>query len=813
MKTIYRFNQVLFILLFGLIANGQITGIKGKLQDQEGVGISFANVALFKSIDSSLLKVESTAGTGSFSFVGLQPGNYFLKTSYFGMIDFVKYNIQIENNQLMDLGVINLLPSLVQLKEATISTQRAILEVKPDKTIFNVEGTINSIGSDAISLLRKAPSVTVDNNDNISLLGRTGVLVYIDGKKLPLSGQDLSSYLQSLTAEQIDRIEIISNPGARYEAQGNAGIIDIKLKRDKNLGTNGSLNASYAQGIYPKYNFSGSGNYRNSKFNLFGTGGIGQWNGFHRMEFQSFQNDLYLQEVNFNRNNRPNINCRLGMDYFLGKHQTLGFLIGGSWTDGKGYGSNQIVISKEITPTIVDSMLRAETNIVNPKSNQTYNLNYRFDDGAGKTLNVDADYGIYRNRNRKEQSNIYYDPSGQTTLSMLANSFDSPSDIDILTFKMDYEQNGFGGKVSAGTKLSRVRSDNTYLVYNGIHNDRVRNDRRSNQFEYDENVYAAYINYNRKIQENWSMFAGLRAEQTDARGELQAYIADLQEPPVVLNYLSWFPSAGLTWKVNSNQSISLNYGRRINRPDYNVLNPFNNQLSQLSFEKGNPFLKPEIVNNLDLAYTLNSKYNFKLGYSVTSDQITRLIGPDTIDPRASFINWDNLAKQTVFSFNASLPLQPLKKWSAYFNLSASHIHNEAIYDNGASIDLKAFTYNIFQQHTIDLPLDLKAEISGNYSGPGIWGGVFVYKSSWSLDLGLQKKFLEDRINVKISGSDLFYKSGWNGISEFNGLKSYGKGNYDSRRININLSYRFGNDNVKSRKRKLGMEDEAERVGE
>ena len=787
------------------------TAIKGKLVDLEGTEIEFANIALFNSVDSTLFKVEVTNESGNFQFNNLGSGNYFLKTNYTGMNEYQKMDIQLQAGQVLDLGTLALTNTSVQLKEATVSAKRAILEVKPDRTIFNVEGTINSIGSDALSLMRKAPSVTVDNNDNISVLGRSGVLIYVDGKKLPLSGQDLSNYLQNLPAEQIDRIEIISNPGAKYEAQGNAGIIDIRLKRDKNFGANGSVNASYVQGIYPKASFSGSGNYRNKLFNLFGTVGLGQWQGFNKMTFQSYQNDLYLDEVNENKNKRNNANYRIGMDYFLSKKQTLGFLIGGSITDGSNNAINRIEIAKEVTPSIIDSILVAHTTTKNPRNNQTYNLNYRFDDGKNRSLNIDADYGFYRNQNKRDQPNIYFDATEQIQLTEVLNSFDTPSDIDIMTFKLDYEQNGLGGKIGIGSKLSRVTSDNTYLVYEGLTGNRLLNDRRSNRFEYDENVYAGYINYSRSLQKNWNLNAGLRAEQTDARGDLRAFRPELQEPPVILNYLSWFPSAGLTWQVKPKHSLALNYGRRINRPDYNVLNPFNNQLSQLSFEKGNPFLRPEIVNNLEIGYTLAFKYNFKLGYSLTEDQITRLIGPDDTDPRASFINWDNLAKQTVWSFNTSVPVEVMKNWNAYFNLSGSHIDNQADYGGGAIVDLQAYTYTIYQQHSFDLPFGFKGEVSGYYSGPGIWGGVFLYESSWNLDLGLQRKFLQDRLNIKLSASDLFYESGWEGVSIFNGLRSSGQGKYDSRRLSLNLSYRFGNDNVKSRKRNVGLEDEQGRV--
>jgi outer membrane receptor protein involved in Fe transport len=325
-------------------------------------------------------------------------------------------------------------------------------------------------------------------------------------------------------------------------------------------------------------------------------------------------------------------------------------------------------------------------------------------------------------------------------------------------------------------------------------------------------VYAGYVNYTTSLGEKWNFSAGLRAEQTDAIGDLKAFDPELQEDPVEFKYLSWFPSAGLTYQVSPQNTLALNYGRRINRPDYNVLNPFNNQLSELSYEKGNPFLQPEIVNNIELGYTLKYRYNFKIGYSKTIDQITRLIGPDEVDDRASFITWENLATQKIWSANISAPVQVTKKWNAYVNLSASYLNNQADYGGGAIVDVQAGTYSIFQQHTFDLPNKFKAEVSGWFSGPGVWGGVFRYNPSWSLNLGIQRKFFQDKINVKLSAQDIFYQSGWQGYSRFNGLYSEGMGNWDSRQVGLSVSYNFGNQNVKSRRRNTGLEDESKRVG-
>lgn len=808
MKTI---NLYLFLFLAAIV-QAQTSSIKGQLKDADGAPVVFANVALFNVADSLLQKVETTDEAGQFQLRGLKAGNYSLTATFVGLSDFRKDGITLTDGQTLDLGSLAFPAAAVELATATVTTTRSMVEVKPDRTVFNVDGTINSAGSDALALLRKAPSVTVDNNDNINVLGRAGVLLYVDGKRLPLTGQDLSNYLQNLPAEQIDRFDIITNPGAKYEAEGNAGIIDIRLKKDKNSGANGSVNISPNTGRYSRLNTSANGNYRNKKLNAFANVGAGDGGGFNDMKFLSFQNGIQLKETNENVNDWNYLNARGGIDFFLAKNHTLGFLVSANGGSRESDSENRIAISNQNTPNVVDSLLVAKTAGDHSNRQTTYNLNYRFDNAKGRSLNIDLDYGAYRNESKRYQPNQYFDAGEDVVLTEVINSFDMPSDIDIYTFKADYEDDFLGGKLGFGTKFSKVVSDNTFLFYDVVNGTPVRNDRSSNRFEYDENVYAGYVNYARPLGKKWNFSAGLRAEQTDAMGDLQAFLPELQEPPVDLNYLSWFPSAGLTWQVAEQHSLALNYGRRINRPDYNVLNPFNNQLSQLSYEKGNPFLKPEIVNNVELGYTLAYRYNFKLGYSLTEDQITRLIGPDPIDPRASFINWDNLATQTIWSFSASAPVEFAKWWNGYFSLSASHLDNQADYGNGAVVDIQAFTYNIYQQQTFDLPAGIKFEVSGWFSGPGVWGGVFEYETSWSLDLGLQRKFLQERLNLRVGASDIFYQSGWDGVSKFNGMVSEGGGRWDSRRVSLSASYRFGNQNIKSRNRTTGMEEEGKRVG-
>ena len=512
------------------------------------------------------------------------------------------------------------------------------------------------------------------------------------------------------------------------------------------------------------------------------------------------------------RNDRSGYDFRLGTDFFLHNNHTLGFMVSGRKSDGNRDALNRIEIAPAFSGEPTDSILVANNTADETRAQQTYNINYQFSKGD-HSLNVDADYGRYRNTSIRLQPNLYYDAGEEVVLTEVITSFDTPRDIDIYTFKADYEVKLGKSNLSLGTKLSKVATDNTFLFYDQINGNDELNNHKSNQFLYDENIYAGYVNFSGPLGEKLKFSAGLRAEQTDATGDLQAFMPELQEAPVDFTYLSWFPSAGLTYQVSKQNTLSLNYGRRINRPDYNVLNPFNNQLSELSFMKGNPFLQPEIVNNLELGYTLAYRYNFKIAYSYTTDQITRLIAPSDEDERANFITWANLANQTIYSANISAPVQVTKIWNAFINITGSHLDNQADYGDGAVVDVQAWTYSIFQQHTIDLFKGLKGEISGYYSGPGVWGGVFRYESNWSLNLGLQKRFLNNKLNAKLTVNDIFYQSGWSGFSDFDGLYSAGSGAWDSRRASLSLSYNFGNQNVKARKRKSGLEDESRRIGE
>lgn len=804
LRTLSFFFLLAFLLPISIKAQNNLSG---NILDSQGQGLEFVTVVLKRLKDSTIVKIEMTNENGHFVLSEMGPDLYMLEADLLGYAS-IKQNVSVTNNAL-DLGNLTMQAQSELIDQVTVTAKRSLVEAKSDRMVFNVQGTINSAGENLLNLLRKAPGVRVDNNDNISVMSRSGVLIYVDGKRVPLSGEQLSAYLQSIPSEQIDRIDIITNPGAKYEAQGNAGIIDIVLKRDQNLGANGSVSSNVSQGRYTTANVSGSGNYRGKKLNLFGSAGVNGGQNYNRVYYENELNGFRVDEDNNFVRTFRNFNYRLGLDYYLNDKNTIGILASGQRANIDLNSNNRSEISRSFSS--IDSVLRSDNVSDIGRAQQAYNVNYMYKNGE-TSLNADLDYGIFHVETDNYQPNLYFDATETNVLSRRINRYLTPVDIAISTAKVDFETSLLKGKFGTGFKISDVDTDNTFLFYNVIDNTDIQNNRRSNNFKYKERVNAAYANYNKSINEAWSFNAGLRLEHTDSKGKLTTFQADLEEPPVEFNYLSLFPSTGITWQKNPEHVYALRYGRRINRPDYNVLNPFREQITELSFSKGNPFLNPEIVNNLEFSYTLKYRMNFTLAYSLTSNQLTRLIGPDDVDPRASYISWANLATQEIYSLNASLPFDINKWWTSYFNANFSQIDNQADYGNGAIVDVQVFSYNFYQSQTFSLPAGLKFEVSGWFSGPGVWGGVFLYNEQYSLDLGLQKRFLNEKLNMKLSATDITYSSNWDGYSLFNGLKGTGFGLRDSRRVALALSYDFGNANVKSRKRQTGIEAEAGRAG-
>lgn len=788
------------------------SGIKGVVTDDTGP-VSFATVLLLNSSDQSMIKAAYTEDDGSFVLPVNTAGSYILKVSFVGYDDYMSEPIDYTPGNVTDLPAISLSTQSQKIEEVVVTAKRPMIEVKPDRTVFNVEGSTNAQGENALALLRKAPGVVVDNNDNIQLLGKSGVQVYIDGRPSPLSADDLAAFLQTIQANDIDNIEIITNPSAKYEAQGNAGIINIKLKKNKNFGTNGSVSFNGSQGEFRSASTSVNLNYRNKKTNLFGNYTIG------RNENESFINlrrdfpTAFFDQRAINQNEDFNNNFKAGLDYYASSKSTFGVLVTGFISDGDNLNSSLTDISVDRGTEVLE-ILDASNDQENQRSNFNFNANYRFDNGSGTTVNVDADYGRFDFNSFSFQPNIYLTGDGQTSLRQNTFGQDQLTDIDISSIKIDYETQKEWGTLGIGGKISNVLTGNDFEFLDfpdDTPGNGIRNDAQSNDFSYEERVTAVYTTYTYGKQK-WNVQLGMRMEHTNSNGILTSTQQNTENKR---DYTDFFPNAGVTYNVNQKNVLRLSYGRRLDRPNYQDLNPFEFRVNELSFAKGNPNLNPQYTQNIQLGHTYNYRLNTTLSFSETTDLITRLT--DTADVIQSFITWENLSTQRTYSINVSYPFNLSQKWNVYANLSGVRTENRSTpgdsrFTEEKNVNLDANTFNMYAQSSYRLPKGFSLELSGYYSSPGIWGGNFETQEYWNVDFGVQKKLFEERATLTLGVSDIFRSQEWEAQNVFGDLRIDGEGGYDSRRFKVGFTYNFGSDTVKkSRRRQTGLDSEQKRT--
>lgn len=805
MKKIYFLIAQTFCVCT-LFAQSQGT-INGQISTPDGVA-EYATVMALSAIDSSLVKAGYSDVDGHFEVGPVKAGQYFLKITFIGFDDYQSNVFSISEGVAFTVPSISLITNTHELDEVVVKAKKPLVEIQPDKTVFNVEGSINATGNDALELLRKAPGIVVDNNDNVILQGKSGVQIYINNKPSYLTGDDLANFLKGMQSTEIEAIEIITNPSSKYEAEGNAGIINIRIKKNKNFGTNANINAGYSYGIFSRYNSSVSLNNRNEKSSLFATYGNSTGLSYNYNDFYREQNGFQLDQHNRETSEFTNQNYRVGADFYLGDKSTIGVM-------SNGYFSNRDETSKINTEIAtldnqeVFKLLHASGDNMSARQNLNFNLNYRFDNKNGSTINIDADYGYFNNENNNNQPNTYLEPDGETIIERRDFLSITPTTINIYTAKIDYERPALKGTLSIGAKVSYVNTDNTFDFFNIVDGGQIRNIDRSNDFSYLENVTAGYINYQTKI-EKWAFQVGLRGEQTHSDGMLTAYKPD-SDDQVVRDYFDIFPSAGVTYDLNKKNSFRLSYSYRIDRPKYQDLNPFEYQLDELTFQRGNAFLNPQYTGNIQLSHTFNYRLNTSLSYSKTTDQMAEVTDRDPRNELAGFITQLNVAEQDVISLTVSYPTSITKWWNIFTNVNAYHTQINSDYGAGKVLDLNANVLSLYLQNTISLPKEYSFELSGFYNSPSIFGSIQANKM-WAMDAGIQKKLWNGRANIKVSISDIFKTQQWGGISTFGGFYINAKGGWESRRLKFNFSYLIGNNEVKSaRKRNTGLEDESNRI--
>lgn len=790
--------------------------VSGQISDNAGKPIAAATIMLQRAKDSGLVKTAVTNATGAYEITPVKAGSYFVSATSAGMKKTTSPVFEVKENENVTAPALTAQAAPKELSGVTVTAKKPIVEVKADKTILNVEGTINAVGNDALELLRKSPGVMVDKDDNLSLAGKNGVQVYIDGKPSPLSGADLAAYLKSLQSVQIESIELITNPSAKYEAAGNAGIINIKLKKDKTIGTNGNVNAGYNIGVYAKYNGGFSLNHRNKKVNLFGNYNYNT--GINESIFKLYRTQgdtIFDQNQRILSRNKYGHNYKAGADFFINKKSTIGFIVNGNISDNvlETEGPMQIIYQPTNT---VDRLLIASGDNDSKRSNVNANINYRYAVASGTELNIDADYGNFSIRSNQLQPNDYYNAGGNIKLYSNVYRMISPTDIDIISVKTDYERNFYKGKLGIGAKIGYVKTDNDFKRYDVKNGVDIYDKDKSNRFKYTENINAAYVNYNRAFK-GFMLQVGVRVENTISDGRSTGLQWDNNtltyknyDSSIHRNYVDVFPSAAVTFNKNPMSQFGLTYSRRIDRPAYQDLNPFEFKLNDYSFMKGNTNLKPQYTNSFGLTHTYKYKLNTQLNYSHVKDIFTQI--PDTTEGSKSFMSKRNLATQDIISLNISYPFQ--YKWYGFFvNVNSYYSKYKANFGGGdRNVDLNVTALSFYMQNSFNLGKGYKAELSGFYNSPTIWQGTFKSIAMYSIDGGLQKTIFKGKGMLKASVSDIFRLMKFKGNTNFTGQFTEASGRWESRQFRLNFTYRFGNAQVKAaRQRKTSIEDEKNRT--
>jgi iron complex outermembrane receptor protein len=801
-------KTLLSLLIHGLSFAGfaQTSTISGVVKNQQNEPVGFAAVSINQSKDSTLVKADVADEHGTFKIGGIPDGKYFVRASAVGQQMYQSAMFDVAGRDV-NLPAISMVPEAKQLNEVKVTGTKPLIEVRNDRMIFNVEASINATGSNALDLLQRSPGVQVDRDENILVRGKTGVRIYIDGRPSPLAGKDLASTLKSMNSADIEAIEIITNPSAKYDAAGDLGIINIRLKKNAKLGTNGNVSLGGMFGITPKYNASVNLNHRDKKLNVFGNYGFNQ-GAWHNTTYD----DQILNNVAYNKLwhgiwRDTTHSAKIGADYFINSKNTLGFSANGRISNHNGGGESETFISKRNNLTADSLILSSRTS--NPEKNKNLNLNvnYRYADTTGRELNIDADYGRFSSRGISYQPNKYQFQTGSDEPIERNYVSKTPVDITIKSFKIDYEQPFRKGKLGYGVKLSDVKSDNTFNFYNVIQNVEVIDTNRSNRFRYLERVYAAYINYNVSLGKKWDLQAGLRAEHTKSLGDLTSYKHnDLDK--VDTTYLNFFPSGAISFRASKNHTWNLNYSRRINRPSYQNLNPFEYRIDELVYSKGNPFLKPEYANSFKLSHVYKGILTTSFGYRRTRFPVVGLRIP--YDSSRTYFITENLDYSQGFSLDVSLTTPITKWWELNFNISGYHNLWRASLDNGIIVNNRTTAFNLNGQNTFKLKNNWTIELSGWYNSP--YRRIDYNWQMGMVDVGVQKKFWKDNASLKATFSDVFHTARGGYTSAYAGIETRLRFRFEGQMLRINFNYRFGSKEIKAaRSRRSGSEDELNRI--
>ena len=784
-------RHLLAFLLIILFQNQVFSQIKisGQIKDKKNNPVEFIEIQL-QNKDSIIFKSELTNAEGKF-ILETEKGEYSLIVRQLGVI---YYKQNINANQDTNVGIINITEKEQQLQEVVITSKKKLIERKVDRLIFNVENSISASGGDAIDALKITPRVKV-KNDNISMIGKNNMSVMVDDKLILLTGDELINFLKSIPSDNIKSIEVITTPPTKYDAEGNSGLINIKLKKSKLNQWNASLRSSYVQSTYPKGSFGGNFDYQKNKLSLYSN--LNYVNGSNApVETNKIYYPLGLwNEENKRRDFQNSVNGRIGADYKISEKFSVGMQYLGSFSKPR-IAENSLTTIYNQTNSQIDSYINTLSENLGKNNNHSLNLNSTVVfDTIGKKMNINLDYFKFKN----DDNRIF------NTINLLSANNTSLQDIQNYSAKIDFEHPLKWINLSYGGKLSFIKTQNNVNYFDTTLGTPIFVPTQSNEFNYDENTQAIYINGTKKLNEKWETQLGFRLENTQTEG-----VSKTLNQKNTNSYAKLFPTFYLTYTPNEKNAFSINYNKRINRPSYNRLNPFRWYSNPFSYTEGNPFLQPSFSNNLELNYTFNDNWSNSIYYSHTDngfEQITIVDNTDNIQKTIA----QNFFKTTIIGISESYTYNKLKWLSTTFSFDWNYSKSESLIPitnqnlNGS---------NAYFSTSNDFNLNKNKTLLFNFSYWYNFKGTsdLDKNNAYSqLDASLKYFAFDKKLQISFNANDILSTNRPIYTSFTNNIQIDYKNYYDVRLFRLSLVYKFGNKNINVEKKEVGNQEEKERT--
>ncbi len=801
---LYLIPFLLFLLGGNVFAQSNPTNIEGKVLDEYLRPSANASVRLLSHPDSSVIATVASDANGFFEFKNIKPGSYLIGVSKVGYNRFfsVQYHIG-EHSSTIKTADVKLVPLNFKIKEITITAKKDYIEVRPDKTVINIEKSIVAAGNNMFDVLRNAPGVKV-SGDEILYKGGQKALVAINGKVSQYTGEQLAELLKSYPSSMVTSVELIDNPPAKYDAAGG-GLINIVLKKDSNLGTRVSLTETAAIGENYKLNSSASINYRTKKLNVFGTYTFSAteirrfWDVDRILNRSSEVNEFDMRYRSVNNSKNHSFNA--GVDWAISPNQNLGVLFYG-YANLSGIDKRNTTYVK--TNSVLDSTVSTLSDIDRDVYNLNYNVNYKGTFGRN-TLTADADYASYNRHSTENLTNNFLIAADNSQPSPLRYNIVSPADIDVYSLKLDFTHTfSTSANLSAGLKNSSVKSDNKIDFNEATPNGYTPVAALTDRFIYDEVLQAGYVSYKGKFK-NTSITAGLRAEHTSAKRH--AFNPDSR---IDTNYLNLFPSAQVSQQLSEEHLLSFSYGRRISRPNYQDLNPFVAYIDPYAFSTGNPYLRPQYTHGFQLADVYKIKYKLALNFNIINDFYTTIYQQNDLTGGYTTIK-SNIGKRYTYGAEITAPFDITNWWSIDNYISFSY--DRYAYSARDAVHRNAFDLFVQANQYFTVGKNYKAELNATYDTPTYFG-IKNYREQYYFSAGISRSILNNRGSVKLAVSDIFNTQIERYSSRYLNLNLTGREKPGTRFISATFTYRFGNNSLKAaRKRTGGSGDEVSRLGD